>query len=109
VTVVVVIGLVVATLPALALPAATASNDTVTIQAIQKPDGRGDTSPYAGQNVTTTGTVTAITPNGFYIQNGTVNYSGVFVYTDGSLTVSTGNIVEVTGLVNEYYGKTETT
>jgi len=44
----IVIGLVVATLPALALPAATASNDTVTIQAIQTPAGSADASPYAG-------------------------------------------------------------
>jgi hypothetical protein len=44
----IVIGLVVATLPALALPAATASNDTVTIQVIQTPAGSADASPYAG-------------------------------------------------------------
>ncbi|WP_324758373.1 5'-nucleotidase C-terminal domain-containing protein [Haloarcula sp. GH36] len=98
---------VLATVPAgvtaVGQPSATAS--TVTISEIQTPSGSGDASPYDGQNVTTSGTVTAVTESGFFLQNGTGPYSGVYVY--GNSTVSAGETVTVTGLVKEYNGVTE--
>ncbi|WP_211611407.1 5'-nucleotidase C-terminal domain-containing protein [Halorientalis persicus] len=66
-----------------------------------------DGSPLAGTTVTTTGTVTAVGPEGFHIQNGTGAYSGVYVYTGGAPSVSTGDTVSVTALVKEYYDLTE--
>ncbi|WP_415381798.1 5'-nucleotidase C-terminal domain-containing protein [Halosimplex sp. TS25] len=87
--------------------AAQAGNAQVSIEEIQRPDGPTDASPYAGENVTTSGTVTAVVAEGYYIQNGTGGYSGVYVYTGGQPTVAQGDAVEVTAPVTEYYNLTE--
>jgi 2',3'-cyclic-nucleotide 2'-phosphodiesterase (5'-nucleotidase family) len=79
----------------------------VAISEIQTPSGDGSGSPYAGETVTTTGTVTAVGPSGFHVQNGTGAYSGLYVYTGGAPEVSVGDAVEVTGLVKEFEGLTE--
>ena len=63
-------------------------------------------SPYMGQLVTTTGVVTGICSSGFFIQDGTGQYNGIFVFTS-SFTVTRGDNVTVTGLVDEYYEYTE--
>ena len=82
-----------------------------------------DTSPYAGQNVTTTGVVTAAYPaggfSGFFLETGGAGGTpaddetpgasdGVFVF--GSISagqVSVGESVQVTGRVLEFQGGTE--
>ena len=79
--------------------------------------GVGSASPYDGDTVTTQGVVFADFDNagkkGFYIQDencdGDANTSdGIFVYLGVSaLVVDVGDLVEVTGTVNEYYGLTE--
>ncbi|WP_436910587.1 5'-nucleotidase C-terminal domain-containing protein [Halosimplex marinum] len=91
------------------VPAATAQagNAEVSIEEIQRPDGPTDASPYVGENVTTRGTVTAVVAEGYYIQNGTGAYSGVYVYTGGQPSVAPGDAVEVTAPVTEYYNLTE--
>lgn len=85
--------------------------------------GTGDESPYKGKTVTTTGVVTAAYPtgglNGYYIQTeGTGGDShdfakgshGLFVYSKDTVKqVKTGDNVEVTGSVSEYYGQTQIT
>ncbi|MFB6112143.1 MAG: metallophosphatase, partial [Halobacteriaceae archaeon] len=81
----------------------------VSIQEIQEPEGSSGASPYDGQTVTTTGVVTAVRSDGagYYIQNGTGQYSGVYVYTGGGVDVSVGDRVRITAPVTEYYGLTE--
>jgi predicted extracellular nuclease len=93
----------------------------VPIAAIQGTDT--DTSPYAGQTVTTDGVVTAAYPaggfNGFFLETGGAGGSpaddatpgasdAVFVF--GSMSagqVTAGESVRVTGTVQEFQGETE--
>jgi predicted extracellular nuclease len=73
--------------------------------------GPGDTSPVAGKLVSTTGIVTAVVSNGFFIQNpdnaadADPNTSeGVFVFTSSrpTATATIGNMVQVVGTVAEF-------
>jgi uncharacterized protein len=73
--------------------------------------GPGDTSPVAGRLVSTTGIVTAVVSNGFFLQNpdnavdADPNTSeGVFVFTSSrpAATAAVGNLVQVTGTVQEF-------
>jgi predicted extracellular nuclease len=73
--------------------------------------GNGDISPVAGRLVSTTGIVTGVKSNGFFIQNSDnatdadPNTSeGVFVFTSSRPTAlaTVGNLVQVTGTVNEF-------
>jgi hypothetical protein len=73
--------------------------------------GPGDTSPVAGKLVSTTGIVTAVVSNGFFIQNpdnavdADPNTSeGIFVFTSSrpAAVATVGNFVQVTGTVNEF-------
>jgi predicted extracellular nuclease len=90
------------------------------VSAIQ---GTGTTSPFEGQTVTVSGVVTGDFQEddgdtrrnlrGFYIQgtpDGNVESSdGIFVF-DGSnpaVDVNPGDLVEVRGTVNEYFGETQ--
>ena len=75
--------------------------------------GAGAASPYAGFFVTIDGgIVTALAPDGFFIQmefgDGNPDTSdGIFVFTGGPPTVAVGDIVNVTGMVHEFFGLTE--
>ena len=75
--------------------------------------GSGATSPVEGQRVNTTGVVTALTDDGFFMQvadDGDPNTSnGIFVFTGSAPTVSVGDEVEVSGRVEEFFGLTEIT
>ncbi len=73
--------------------------------------GPGDTSPVVGKLVSTTGIVTAVVSNGFFIQNpdnavdADPNTSeGVFVFTSSrpAAPAVVGNLVQVTGTVAEF-------
>lgn len=73
--------------------------------------GPGDTSPVVGRFVSTTGIVTGVKSNGFFIQNpdnavdADPNTSeGVFVFTSSrpTATAAVGNLVQVTGTVAEF-------
>ena len=73
--------------------------------------GPGDTSPVTGRLVSTTGIVTAVVSNGFFIQNpdnavdADPNTSeGVFVFTSSrpGAPALVGNLVQVTGTVAEF-------
>ncbi|HEX3586497.1 MAG TPA: PxKF domain-containing protein [Candidatus Angelobacter sp.] len=73
--------------------------------------GPGDTSPVAGRLVSTTGIITAVVSNGFFIQNpdnavdADPNTSeGVFVFTSSrpAAPAVVGNFVQVTGTVSEF-------
>ncbi|USS40359.1 hypothetical protein NF865_08565 [Thermococcus aggregans] len=73
-------------------------------------DPSGD-SPYKGKTVITRGVVTAVYgTKGFFIQDGTGPWSGVYVYlADYSMpaNLTIGSYVEVKGYVKEFYGLTE--
>lgn len=97
------------------------SGTVVPIAAIQGTNT--DTSPYAGQTVTTTGVVTAVYAtggfSGFYVETGGAGGTvaqdstpgasdAVFVFGATSVQqVSVGQSVQVTGEVEEFQGETE--
>ncbi|MFT7721579.1 MAG: ExeM/NucH family extracellular endonuclease [Roseateles sp.] len=75
-----------------------------TIPAIQ---GSGAKSPMDGDSVTTTGIVTQLVSNGFYLQdplgdNDPATSDGIFVFTGGAPTVAVGDRATVTAKVQEY-------
>jgi uncharacterized protein len=76
----------------------------VTIMAIQ---GRGHVSPLEGQRVSTTGVVTAVASNGFYLQDSVgdgdpTTSDALLVFTGGAPSVRTGDGVRVVGSVAEF-------
>ncbi|MBO9622313.1 MAG: cadherin domain-containing protein [Sphingomonas sp.] len=78
----------------------------LSISAIQ---GEGHVSTYAGQVVITTGIVTAVDSNGFYLQSAqgdgnAATSDGVFVYTSTAPTVHVGDGLSVRGEVSEFAG-----
>lgn len=77
---------------------------------IQQTDNPNGNSPYMGQSVTVRGVVTAINRgSGYYI--GDVDggpWSGLYVFHGNtSNQVELGDLVDLTGTVNEYYNLTE--
>lgn len=79
--------------------------------------GSGTASPYADQIVTTeANVVTAVGPEGFFMQTPTARSDdevdtsdGIYVFTGSTPTVSAGDIVDVTGEVAEFFDFTEFT
>lgn len=89
----------------------TISNDDVTLTAIHAIQGTGSASPLAAQVVTTSGIVTGLKSNGFFIQepDATVDADpntseGIFVFTSSAppAAAALGNSVQVTGTVAEF-------
>lgn len=94
----------------------------VPLVSIQDIQGYSASSPYVGQVVKTQGVVTAVTKRGFFIQNGSGAWRGIYVYvtawgyldsnhvypaySDGT-PVRVGDVVEVMGNVTEYNGFTQ--
>ncbi len=76
-----------------------------TISEIQ---GRGHSSSYESMAVTTSGIVTALESNGFYLQDpegdgDAATSDGIFVFTGyGNVAVAVGDAIEVSGTVTEY-------
>jgi predicted extracellular nuclease len=102
----------------LALPAGEATGDPPLIPLeIFEIQGSGTSSSYDGFIVTTEdNVVTALAPNGFFMQtpsarsDGDVDTSdGIFVFTGVSPAVTIGENVNVTGEVDEFFGFTELT
>jgi uncharacterized repeat protein (TIGR01451 family) len=82
---------------------------TLSIPQIQ---GSGTATPFAGQAVTTTGIVTALKANGFFMQNPTPDADpntseGIFVFIGAAPAVSIGDSVTVTGTATEFFGLTQ--
>ncbi len=75
-------------------------------QTIAEIQGTGDASPYDGQSVTTTGIVTAVAPQGYFIQDGTDLRSGIYVY-EQTNSPAIGDEVTLTGTVDEFFELTE--
>lgn len=75
----------------------------VEIQETTAPDGA---SPLNGTTVITGGVVSALLANGFYLQDGTGPWTGIFVFgTPGAIAI--GDEVLVTGTVTEFNGQTQ--
>lgn len=68
--------------------------------------GQTGLSPYEGQDVTTSGIVTGIAYNGYFIQDGSGPWNGIFVF-DNENVPEVGDDVTVMGEVQEYYDMTE--
>jgi predicted extracellular nuclease len=71
--------------------------------------GAGHTSPFDGNEVNTSGIVTAIATNGFYMQTADADTDGdaatsdgIFVFTGAAPTVAVGDGIDVTGTVGEF-------
>jgi predicted extracellular nuclease len=83
---------------------ATAQTTDTPIYTIQ---GSGSTSPLVGNVVTTTGVVTRLINNGYYIQDlvGDANPAtsdGLFIFTSSAPTVAVGQLIRITGRVTEF-------
>ena len=78
-----------------------------TIVEIQTPvSDSDDASQHEDELVETSGVITAATSYSFYMQDGTADYSGIYVYNSPGTAV-VGDNVTVTGTVSEYYGLTQ--
>lgn len=77
-----------------------------TIVSIYDIQGQQADSPYKGQVVSTTGVVTANFGTNYYIQDGTGEWNGLFIYESGR-NPSIGDSIILTGEIAEYFGKTE--
>ena len=74
-------------------------------QTIQEIQGMMEDSPYVGEIVTTSGIVTAVEPDGFFIQDGEGAWSGIYIYDSSEPAI--GDDVTLTGEVEEFYNLTE--
>ncbi|HSD16208.1 MAG TPA: lamin tail domain-containing protein [Thermomonas sp.] len=84
-------------------------NDDATALTIHAIQGNGSESPYDGDTVVTTGVVTIKKNNGFFMQTPDAQVDadpatseGILVFTGGAPSVEVGDLVEVTGTVDEY-------
>ncbi len=72
-------------------------------------DPSGD-SPYADDTVQTSGIVTGVYSQGFFLQNGSGAWNGIYVFSANyAPQVVVGDSIIIVGKVKEYYGLTELT
>lgn len=69
--------------------------------------GSGSASPLVGQTVTTTGVVTKLNNNGFFLQdligdNNPATSDGIFIFTSTAPTVAVGQYLRMSGRVTEF-------
>ena len=77
-----------------------------TIAEIQETTDPSGDSPMVGQMVITSGIVTGFYNSGFWIQDGSGAWNGIFVRTTEAPTVAVGDNVTVSATVQENYGLT---
>jgi predicted extracellular nuclease len=80
---------------------------TSTPAAIHDIQGSGNTSPLSGQTVSTSGVVTKLSNNGFFLQdpnpdNNPATSEGIFVFTSTAPTVAVGQAITLSGKVAEF-------
>ena len=90
-----------------ASPAGTCSGDGPTVRTIMEIQGSGATSPYVGEAVQTSGVVTRVNNNGFFLQDPVgdgddATSDGIFVYTGAAPSVSVGQLVQFTAVISEF-------
>lgn len=91
--------------------AGTITNDDFGLIPIYSIQGLGHRSGFVGQTVSTSGIVTAVDTNGFYLQDptgdGNIGTSdGIFVFTSSAPTVAVGNAITLNATVTEFTGST---
>lgn len=81
---------------------------------INQIQGNGAATPFAGQFVSTSGIVTALKSNGFFLQNLAVNHDAddntseaLFVFTSSAPTVTPGDAVAILGTATEFFNLTQ--
>jgi|GEM_PF-270419 len=79
-----------------------------TIYNIQYSTATPPNSPFVNTVASTSGIITAVGSAGFFIQDGTGIWNGIYVY-DNTHSPVIGDSVTITGTVKEYYGFTEFT
>ncbi|MCB9233243.1 MAG: T9SS type A sorting domain-containing protein [Bacteroidia bacterium] len=80
--------------------------DTTTIYKIQYTTATSGDSPLKDQNVTVWGTVTCLDGGGYWIQDSSKAWNGIYVF-DGNNTPSPGDNVWVKGKAVEFFNYTE--
>ena len=89
----------------------TITNDDVSLTPIHTIQGTGNSSPFVATSVTTSGIVTGLRSNGFFLQEPDASVDadpntseGIFVFTSAAPPAAavTGNNVQVTGTVAEF-------
>lgn len=91
-----------------AINAAITESDLPAVEvAIYDIQGAGHISDFVGERVLTTGIVTAVDSNGFYLQDATgdgniATSDALFVFTGGNPGVAVGDELDVTGTVSEF-------
>lgn len=85
----------------------TCGTGTPPARTIMEIQGSGSTSPWVGQQVTTSGVVTRVNNNGFFLQDplgdgDPLTSDGLFVFTGSAPTVSVGQAVQLAGTVAEF-------
>lgn len=82
----------------------------ITIYDIQYTTDPSGISPYVDDTISTGGIVTGVGSQGFFMQSGYGQWTGIYVYAPTySSQVNIGDSVTVIGKVKEYYGLTEIT
>lgn len=87
----------------------TIANDDPLVLNIGQIQGAGHTSPFVGNEVTTSGIVTAVASNGFYLQDPTgdgdrATSDAIFIFTGAAPSVIAGDGISVRGTVSEFRG-----
>lgn len=80
----------------------------VSIHDIQYTTDPSGNSPYNGQTIKTRGVVTAVSTQGFWLQNGKGAWNGVYVY-NNTILPTLGDSILISAIVSEYYNLTELT
>ena len=80
--------------------------DTASIFDIQSSIDSIGSSLYEGQIINTSGIVTAVSQYGYFIQDGTGAWNGIYVYDPANFPVI-GDEIEITAEVDEYFDMTE--
>ncbi|MBK1686862.1 ExeM/NucH family extracellular endonuclease [Rubrivivax gelatinosus] len=80
---------------------------TVALRRTYEIQGSGQQSPLLGQTVMTSGVVTQLTNNGFFLQDAAgdgdaATSDGLFVFTSSAPSVTAGQLVQLTGKVAEF-------
>jgi uncharacterized protein len=80
--------------------------------AIHDIQGAGLVTPFLGQDVSTTGIVTGLKTNGFFMQTADVDANpatseGIFVFTSSAPAVGVGNAVTAQGTATEFFNLTQ--
>lgn len=84
------------------------SVNNLSIYQIQFTENANGDSPYNNQSVRTSGVVTAVSYNSFFIQDSQGPWNGIYIYSPGlASSVQVGDFVEVFGTVMEYENNTQ--